>query len=328
MSFVEILSGIVLTLFGVDSLKKGLHHLSGGRLNHWLARVSTCRFRAFSAGVAAGTATPSSTGLSLMAAHLVRDSRLQAAGVLAMLLGANAGMSVSVQAMAFHVQDHAAPIIAGGILVMLYGQREWLRGFGQCVMSFGFVFLAIGWIGHGARSLAESPTALAFFASLEGSPWEVLFATLALAVVLQSSGAALAVGLGLCASGLVGAAVMLPWVAGSGLGVGVSTIIAGWRSTAGRRLGVGSIVAKCGIALPLMLFPEAAQAAFQALPGSLARQTAIACTLFHLLCGLAALPFLPALWRLASALIPGPAAEASALGLPGEGNRRPGDRHD
>ncbi len=306
MNGLEIAGGIALILFGIRFLRKGLDRLFGGKLLAWLSRLTASRIRAFFAGVVTGAATPSSTSISLLSVQLLSDPRIHLAGVLALVLGANVGMTVTVQAMAFRIQDYAAVGIVGGVALFLYARRESWRGVGQCALALGFIFLAIQWIGHGAEGLADSADARQFFALLQGHPWLVFLGTIGLVVALQSSTAAIGLGIGLCASGLLGAAQLVPWIAGVNTGVGISTLLAGWRTAEGRRLGLANLLAKAALALPLVVLPDFARALFESLPGDAAQQTATGHTLFNILVGAVALPLAPALMRLAAALVPTP----------------------
>lgn len=306
MNGIAIAGGIALILFGIRFLRKGLDRLSGGRLLAWLAGVTASRPRAFIAGVVTGATTPSSASISLLAVQLLGDSRIQSVGVLAMVLGANVGMTVTVQAMAFRIQDYAVAGIVFGVVGFLYARRETLRGAGQCILALGFIFLAIQWIGYGAEQMAGTGEARQFFVLLQGHPWAVFLGTAALVVVLQSSTATIGLGIGLCASGLLGAALLVPWIAGTNTGVGVSTLFAGWRTVEGRRLGVANVMTKLALAAPLLVFGALAQTLFNMLPGGAAQQAAAGHTLFNLVTGLVALPFLPWILKMAAVFVPAP----------------------
>ena len=313
MNAMMIVGGVALILFGIRFLRKGLDRLFGGRLLAWLARLTASSPRAFAAGVATGVATPSSVSISLMAVQLLGDPRLRSAGVLAMVLGANVGMTVTVQAMAFRLQDYAAVGIVLGVAGFLYARRETWRGIGQCLLALGFIFLAIDWIGHGAEQMAGSADARQFFVLLQGHPRVVFIGTAALMVVLQSSTATIGLGLGLCASGLLGAELLVPWILGANVGLGVGMLLAGWRTIEGRRLGVANLLVKLALAVPLITWAPAGHALFDLLPGGAAQQTAMGHTGFNLVAGLAALPLLPLYFRLAAWMVPAPEPEMEGV---------------
>jgi phosphate:Na+ symporter len=143
LNSIEIAAGVGLILFGIRFLRKGLDRLFGGKLITWLSRLTSRPWKAFGAGIAAGAVSPSSTSISIMAVQLLSAGRLRAEGILAMLLGANVGMTILVQFMAMRIEDYAGLMIALGVAAFLYARREMLRGCGQCLLALGFIFLAI-----------------------------------------------------------------------------------------------------------------------------------------------------------------------------------------
>src|SRR5690606_237873 len=108
------------------------------------------------------------------------------------------------------------------------------------------------------------------FTLLHGHPGMIFVGTAMLAVLLQSSTAAVGLGVGLCASGLLGAGELICWVLGTNVGVGLSSLIVGWRTPDARRLGLANLLTKLSLALPLLFWPTMTEGAFEALPGGAA----------------------------------------------------------
>jgi len=305
MGLIEIFGGLGLTLFGIRFLRKGLDRLFGGNLVRWMSRMTASPLKAFFGGICAGTIAPSSTGLSLFTTQMLEQGRINARRMLVVLLGANVGMTVTVQLLAFRVVDYVGLLLIFGVITFQFLKRETFRGVGQCVLSLGFVFLAIGMISDGAAAMTASPEWVEIFRILQGHPWLIFLAVAALAIVLQSSTASIGLGIGLASSGLLTAQGLLPWVVGTNVGLGVTSLLAGWNRLEGRRMGVANLLLKIGVALPFLLLPGLAQALFDAVPGSLLRQTAVFHTGFNLLVGLVALPLLGVVERFCAFLLPG-----------------------
>lgn len=305
MDVIEILGGIGLTLFGIRFLRKGLDRLFGGTIIRWLAKVTATRLRAFAGGVVIGTVAPSSTGLALLGGQLLGAGQggLKPQNVLALLLGANVGLTVTVQLLSLRFSDYAGLLIAVGVAGYQFCRRELFRGMGQCILALGFIFLAMDLIGRGAHELTKVAEVPELFRMLEGHPLAALLVVSMGCVALQSSTATIALGLGLAASGLLTSATLVPWVLGTNVGLAFTSLLAGWQRLDSRRLGFENIVVKVAAAVPLLAYPEFARRLFEAAPGSLMRQTAMWHTEFNLLSGLAALAVLAPLHRLAVFLI-------------------------
>ncbi len=315
MGMVAILGGVSLTLFGVRFLRKGLDRLFGTAVVRWISECSRNRFGAFGGGIVVGTVAPSSTGLAIIGAQLLEAEAgaLNASAVLAILLGAGVGLTVTVQLLSFHVNALAGLLLALGVVGYQFCQREVLRGAGQCLLALGFVFLAMSMIGEGANGIAANVEIRELLSRLQGHAWLVLVAISGLTVLLQSSTATIALGLGLVSSGLLLPAAIVPWVLGTNLGLGFTSLLLGWSRLGSRRLGLGNVMAKLLVAVPLLLMPAVTQGWFASLPGSLLRQTAMGHTLFNLAVGLVALPLLSPLLWLATLMAPKPAGTALAV---------------
>jgi phosphate:Na+ symporter len=313
MVFFQIAGGIALTIFGVRFLRKGLDRLFGGRLVAWLSSMTQQRWKAFASGTVVGTLAPSSTALSLITLQMLSAGQLTAERMLAVLLGANVGITVTVQLLAFHIQDFAGLFILLGVLGFQFLNREVLRGIGQCLLSLGFIFLAMKLIGEGASALAAHPESREWMRLFEGHPVLTFLFVAGLTVFVQSSTASIGFAIGLSASGLFSADLLVPWVLGANVGIGLTGLAAGWSTLEGKRLATANLLAKLAVALPLLLAPAVLDGLFGRLPGSVPREMAMFHTGFNLLTGLIFVPLLGPVTRLVRLMIiPAP----SSGGLP------------
>ena len=304
MALLNIASGVILVLLGMRYVRKGLDRLFGSHLVDWLRQMTNNRYQAFLAGVIAGAMAPSSSAIAMLSVQMLNQTALTAGRMLAVVLGANVGITVSVQLLAFRLQDYSGLFLILGGIGFLFLQRAIFRGVGQMLLCIGLVFLAMEMISRaGSRAGTNSDLQL-MFSVIEHYPLIVFFATALLTVALQSSTASIGLGIGLAQSGLLTTVTMVPWVLGANLGITLTMMIAGWGSVEGRRLAIGSLMIKtCGAVL--LLFGSSAGFAFllQLLPGEIDRKAANLNTLFNLILGLAALPLLSPISRLLSFLI-------------------------
>jgi phosphate:Na+ symporter len=201
------------------------------------------------------------------------------------------------------------------VVCFQFFQRERVRGVGQCLLALGFVFLAMRLIGEGAAGLAAAPETRQLSALLEGHPWLVAIAVTGLAVLLQSSTAAIGLGIGLVAGGVLSGGLIVPWILGTNLGLAVTTLAAGWPAPEGRKLGAANLLIKVAAAALLLSFPLWSERLLDALPGEELRRIAIFHTGYNLVAALAALPFLGPITRFTALLLGG--------GAPGEIPPRP-----
>jgi len=300
---LSLLEGLALIIFGIRFLRKGLDRLFGSRLSSWLATMTQNRWQAFGAGIAAGTVGPSSTALSVLSLQMLQTGRLSLEKMLAVLLGGSVGMTVTAQLLAFGITDEAGYLLIIGVIGFQILRRDVYRGIGQCLFALGLLFLGLQEITRSAGTLANDPQARSILAMILTNPAVTLLAAGVVAVVLQSSTATVGLALGLSAGGVFSPPAVIPWIIGTNLGVSATSLIVGWRSWEGRRLGSASLLVRAVVALPIFLLSGLILTGLNHLPLSPVRQIALLQTGFNLIVGLLAVPFLGKISRAVQFLI-------------------------
>lgn len=306
MQFINLIAGIVLILLGLRLLRKGFARLLGGDLIDWLQDFTRTRPRALLGGTAAGTIMPSSTAMALLSVDMTRDGKMPWPNVLAVLLGAQLGITVLIQVLSFNLQDYAGAFLAGGGILFLFVNRSKPKGIGQALLAFALMLLGMGFISDAARAVGSDPNIENLFVALAELPLLFLVGALILTLLVQSSTASIALALGLAAGGQMDLPMLLLWVLGANLGLCLTVLAAGWGRTDGRRLGLAVLLIKMPLALAVVLLLNGLPDAILAdLPGTLQQQAAWTHTLFNLAaCG--AVLVAGRLERLMVALVPEP----------------------
>jgi phosphate:Na+ symporter len=313
MALLNIATGIILILLGMRYVRKGLDRLFGSQLVDWLQQMTQNRYQAFLAGAVAGVMAPSSSAIAMLSVQMLNQTALTAGRMLAVVLGANVGITVSVQLLAFRLQDYSGLFLVLGGIGFLFLKRPVFRGVGQFLLGIGLVFLAMSMIGAAGKEASSNSDLRLLFGVIDHYPLIVFLSTALLTVALQSSTASIGLGIGLAQAGLLPAVTMVPWVLGANLGVTLTMMIAGWGSVEGRRLAIGSLLIKsCGAALLLFGGSTLFASLLQLLPGEIDRKAANLHTLFNLVLGIAALPILSPISRLLGFVIESQPIDESA----------------
>ncbi|MBV8585658.1 MAG: Na/Pi cotransporter family protein, partial [Verrucomicrobia bacterium] len=305
MALFNLVSAIVLILIGMRYIRKALDRLFGNQLVDWLQNTAKNRYKAFLAGIVAGLISPSSSAIAMLSVQIVNQTALTAGRMLAVVLGANIGLTVVVHLVTLDLQEFAGLLIAVGGLAFLFLKRTLFRGIGQFLLGLGVILLAMGIIGNVGKLGAGNPDIRILFSVLDHYSWLVFVATALLALLLQSSTASIGLGIGLAKAGLVSAVTLVPWILGANLGIGLTMLIAGWTSVEGRRLGLASIILKGFFALLILIGgSDLALYLIHILPGGIDRGAANLNTLFNVVIGLSALPILSLISRCLTYLVP------------------------
>jgi Na+/phosphate symporter len=141
MALLNLISAIILILLGMRYLRKGLDRLFGNQLVEWLQETAKNRYKGFFAGMVAGLISPSSSAIAVLSVQILNQSALTAGRMLAVVLGANVGLTVIVQLITFDLQDFAGAFIVAGGIGFLFLHRAIFRGTGQILLGLGPRFL-------------------------------------------------------------------------------------------------------------------------------------------------------------------------------------------
>jgi len=264
LTYLTIFGGVALLVFGVRYLRKGLDRLFGPQLGTWMQRLASTRPRSFLAGLGVSVLAPSSTTMSLLAVQTVRAGHLTPRQMLSIMLGANIGLTVMVVLIALGLQGFAPIIILFGVALYQFTKGNRTRGIGQVLLAIGFILLAIGIMSDAAGEARSNwdPAgngvwSIINFGKLQEHVFMLAGFAAIMALALQSSTATIGLVIGL-GTGLAGepdgaAAAMslqvaLPIVLGANVGLAITTLVVGWRQIEPRRLALGNLLLKAGVA--------------------------------------------------------------------------------
>ena len=309
LSLLTIAGGVALLLFGVRFLRKGLDRLFGNRLGGLMNRLAATPVAAFCSGLMTSVVAPSSTTISLLAVQTVQAGLMSARQMLVVMLGANIGLTVLVQLMALELDSFAPIVVLIGVILFQYTQQPRSRGIGQVVLSFGFVFLAMGMIRDAVvdSDFTSSQDFVQLMDIVQRYPIALALMAGGLAIVLQSSTVTIALLIGLSTGTQISLAIALPVVLGANVGLGFTTLIVAWRQIESRRLALANLMLKTTVAAIVF---GVAQALADTLPEPKAEHMALVVanlhTGFNVIVAAIGLPAVGITTRLVKKLVPEP----------------------
>src|SRR6185503_1845570 len=96
-TFLMIAGGVALLVFSTRYMREGLDRLLGAQLGTWMQRVARKPARGFFAGIGAAILTQSSTTMSMLAVDVVQAGHLTTRQMMVIMLGADIGLTLTVQ---------------------------------------------------------------------------------------------------------------------------------------------------------------------------------------------------------------------------------------
>jgi phosphate:Na+ symporter len=305
MILLTLFGGVALLLYGMQLCGEGLQRAAGGHLRHLLTRATRTRLSAVSSGALATALLQSSSATTLMVIGFVSAGLMTFRQSLGVILGADIGTTLTVQLLAFKIQDLALLLVAAGFGLTFFGRRGLVKSVGQAVLGFGFVFLGMRLMTEAVAPVAESGLARQVLVALSANAGLGLLLGAVFSASMSSSAATIGIVLSLANQGLLPLSGAIPVVLGANIGTCATALTASLRSSAdARRVAVAHIAFKVlGVAL-VFPFIHPLASLVGATASDAARQVANTHTLFNVAISAVFLPFAPWAARAITAMVP------------------------
>lgn len=253
---IQILGSVALLLWGSRMVRTGVMRAFGGDLRLVLGRALRRRLTAFAAGLGVTAILQSSTATALLTASFAERGLMATAPALAVMLGADVGTSLVVQALSFGLDWVAPLLVLGGVVAFMAGRRARWRDLGRAAIGLGLMLIALHQIVAATGPIRQSAVLAAVLRALDDEPVLALAVAAALTWLAHSSVATILLVLSLAAGGILSLPLALALLLGANIGGAVPAVVATWRAEpAGRRLALGNLAfrtAGCLAALPLL----------------------------------------------------------------------------
>jgi phosphate:Na+ symporter len=305
MTLLALFGGLALLLYGMQLIGEGLQRAAGGHLRHLLTSMTRTRLAAVGSGALVTAIIQSSSATTLMLIGFVSAGLVTFRQSLGVILGADIGTTVTVQLLAFKIQELSLLLVGIGFAMTFFARRGLAKSVGQVVLGFGFIFLGMKVMNDGLAPLADNELTRQVLVALAGNPFLALLVGAVLSAGMASSAATIGLTLSLGHQGLLPLAAAIPIVLGANIGTCATALAASLRSSSdARRVALAHIAFKVlGVALvfPFITPLTNLVAMTSADP---ARQIANTHTFFNVAISALFLPFAPWAARFITTLVP------------------------
>jgi phosphate:Na+ symporter len=222
-------------------VRTGVMRAYGGELRGVLGRALRRRPAAFAAGLGVTGILQSSTATALITASFAERGLMATAPALAVMLGADVGTSLVVQALSFRFDWLSPLLLLVGVVAFMAGKSSRQRDLGRAVIGVGLMLLALHSIADTTAPVRDSITMEGLLAAMAGEPLLAFAVAAALTWLAHSSVAIILLIVSLAAAGLIPPQLALVFTLGANLGGAIPPVLATWRGdVAARRVTLGN----------------------------------------------------------------------------------------
>ncbi len=246
--FAALAGGIGLFLIGMHMMTEGLKLAAGHALESLLERGTATAPRGLAAGMLITALMQSSTAITVASIGFVNTGLLPLSNALWVIFGSNVGTTMNTWLIAtlgfgFKIDVFAMPFVGLGAILMLAGRSMRARALGQALAGFGVFFLGIDGLKNGFPGLS-SMGKLQDFIAPDITGWLILIGigTL-LRVLMQASGAIIAIVIAAAQSGLMSVEAACAVVIGTNIGSISTAVLSAIGATSNaRRLAAAHVI--------------------------------------------------------------------------------------
>lgn len=238
-SFLTMIGGLALFLYGMNLLGEGLSKASGGRLERILEKLTNNPLKAVLVGAGVTAVIQSSSATTVMVVGFVNSGIMRLEQAVGIIMGANVGTTVTswilgltgIDSTSFLIQmlkpTSFSPILAiFGVAVLLFSHKEKLKNVATILVGFAVLMFGMDTMSTAVKPLADVPEFTGILTSFS-NPFLGMLAGLVLTAVIQSSSASVGILQALCMTGAVGYSAAVPIIMGQNIGTCVTALLSG-----------------------------------------------------------------------------------------------------
>ncbi len=329
---ITVLGGLAIFIYGMKLMSDGLQIVAGQKMKGILRFFTRNRFIAVLAGAIVTGAIQSSSACTVMVVGFVNAGLLTLTQAIGIVFGANIGTTVTAQIISFKLGGLALPAVLVGSVIMMLSRSTVVKGWGQTIFGFGFLFFGMELMGGELKLLSKFPSFINFFSHFNCAPvngYMPIGAVLgaicigtAMTVLIQSSSATIGIALALAMGGLINFYTAVPLILGDNIGTTITALLASIgtneraRQTAVAHMLfniLGAIymvilffVPYPGTDIPIFMYLINAITAgdvFAVIPENIARHIAMAHTVFNVINVIIFLPFIGIIAKICNMII-------------------------
>lgn len=228
-AFMGLLGGITFLLYGLDKMTSSFKALAGRKLKYVLGKLTTNRFSSLLTGAGVTAIVQSSAATTVMVVGFISAKLMTLPQSLAVILGADIGTTLTVQLIAFKLNQYALIFIIIGFMIKSVSKSDSMWNIGRVFMAIGMIFFGIFLISE-SMNLLQSIQWVKDMLTHISNPLAGIALGFIITALMQSSAAALAIIIAVADQGLLSITAAFYLVLGCNMGTCLTAIIASLKS--------------------------------------------------------------------------------------------------
>ena len=262
---ITILGALAFFVYGMKMMSDGIQRAAGGQLRNILRNMTKNRYLGVFTGFLTTALVQSSSATTVMTVSFVNAGLLTLVESAGVMMGANIGTTitgwiVSILGFKIKLSAYSIPLFALGV-PMLFSDRGKLKYWGEFLIGFAILFLGLSYLKGAVPDIKGNPEVLDFLKTF--TQWGFfsrlffVFVGTLVTIVVQSSSAAMAITLTMCAQGWLPFDVAAAMILGENIGTTITAELASLvgNTNAKRSARIHSMFNIIGVTWMVILMP-------------------------------------------------------------------------
>ncbi len=234
---LSMLGGLAVFMFGMHTLSGALEKLAGGRLEHWLEKMTSSPLKGVALGAGVTALIQSSAATTVMMVGFVNSGIMKLSQAIGVIMGANIGTtatgwilslsSVSGNGIAavFNPSNFTPVLALIGIVFVMFTKSDKKKTVGTILLGFSLLMFGMNMMSSSAEGLKDNE-AFANIMVMFSNPFLGVLAGALLTAILQSSSVSIGILQTLSnKTGTITYSIALPIILGQNIGSCVTALI-------------------------------------------------------------------------------------------------------
>lgn len=236
-SFISLLGGLALFLYGISVLSTGLSKIAGGKFEQILKKATSSPGKALFLGLVVTAVIQSSSAVTVMLIGIVNSGIMQLSQTVGVIMGANIGTTftawilslVGIESSNVFIQllkpSSFSPVLAFiGVIMLLAAKKPLRKDVGTIMIGFAVLMYGMELMSDAVSPLADSAE-FANLLTLFTNPFLGILVGAVFTGIIQSSSASVGILQALSMTGSITYGVAIPIIMGQNIGTCVTALI-------------------------------------------------------------------------------------------------------
>lgn len=236
-SFLSLIGGLALFLYGMDMMGEGLKKLSGGKLESILEKLTSNRFMGFLLGLFVTAIIQSSSASTVMLVGFVNSGIMRLSQTISIIMGANVGTTVTAWILSltgingdsffinlFKPSSFTPVLAACGVLLIMISSSDKKKNLGEIFIGFAILMYGMEAMSSSVSGLKDSKAFVNILVMFSNPVMGILSGTI-LTAIIQSSSASVGILQALSTTGAISYSTAIPIILGQNIGTTITPII-------------------------------------------------------------------------------------------------------